>query len=271
MNMVYWMWTDQLNWTWCTEYELNLCQCSVMWTELYLCRAVWTGIFCGRVNLNLLVSSSVNLIFLYGPAKSCVNLLWKCAIYISAGELQLHPEDVRSKHIITCQFFIGGWWTSGVQRWTSGVATHGQQRALYYIPWILIFSTNYHGLLLIIARSPRQSPHKGVVSESGLCIWNFLSTQFHNMQTCFFCVTKMWLASQFHITRLQKTTVFMQCPKKESLVLYNLARYFHLIACGDGCHTRFWGQNQMHIIYVPGFIFHIYVGVISVIYQKTMQ
>jgi hypothetical protein len=35
-------------------------------------------------------------------------------------------------------------------------------------------------------------------------------------------------------------------------------------------HTRFWGQNRMHSICVPRSIFHTYVDVTSVIYQKTM-
>jgi hypothetical protein len=35
------------------------------------------------------------------------------------------------------------------------------------------------------------------------------------------------------------------------------------------CHTRFWGQNRMHSICVPGAIFH--TDVTSVKYQKTMQ
>jgi hypothetical protein len=39
----------------------------------------------------------------------------------------------------------------------------------------------------------------------------------------------------------------------------------------DRCHTRFWGQNQMHSICVSRSIFHTYVDVTSVIYQKTMQ
>jgi hypothetical protein len=37
------------------------------------------------------------------------------------------------------------------------------------------------------------------------------------------------------------------------------------------CHTRFWGQNRMHSICVPRSIFHTYVDVTTVIYQKTMQ
>jgi hypothetical protein len=37
------------------------------------------------------------------------------------------------------------------------------------------------------------------------------------------------------------------------------------------CHTWFWGQNRMHNIFGPGSIFHTYVDVTSVIYQKTMQ
>jgi hypothetical protein len=37
------------------------------------------------------------------------------------------------------------------------------------------------------------------------------------------------------------------------------------------CHTWFWGQNRMHSIRGPGSIFHKYIDVTSVIYQKTMQ
>jgi hypothetical protein len=39
----------------------------------------------------------------------------------------------------------------------------------------------------------------------------------------------------------------------------------------DICHPQFWGQNRMHSICGPGSIFHTYVDVTSVIYQKTMQ
>jgi hypothetical protein len=34
------------------------------------------------------------------------------------------------------------------------------------------------------------------------------------------------------------------------------------------CHTQFYGQNRMHSICVPGSIFHTYVDVTSVIYQR---
>jgi hypothetical protein len=47
-----------------------------------------------------------------------------------------------------------------------------------------------------------------------------------------------------------------------------------IVANAEGitiCHTRFWGQNRMHSICGPGSIFHTYVDVTSVIYQKTMQ
>jgi hypothetical protein len=37
------------------------------------------------------------------------------------------------------------------------------------------------------------------------------------------------------------------------------------------CHTRFLGQNRMNSICGPGSIFHTYVDVTSVIYQKSMQ
>jgi hypothetical protein len=49
------------------------------------------------------------------------------------------------------------------------------------------------------------------------------------------------------------------------------ARKPHTIFHHAYCHTRFWGQNRMHSICGPGSIFHTYIDVTSVIYQKTMQ